>query len=293
VKGFDETFTDFLISLPPLDSLALYLDSLSLNSNGLVPLHSVLEKHGPTLQSLVLATYESQTPNVTRQTFSVEQIDQIISSCPQLTHLALDVHRNGTWPNATLDALVAHPELTTLRIRVELGENMHLNEHPYTRSWTGQPFPVYEPIVTRGEAERLFHYLKEKKQGKPLEQVEIEVGDRPREGYMGPVFMESWPSFYKRFYRCGAGVVDEHFKQVRENSVDFDDFELGYGEFLRDDPFSPQSRYVGLDGEKAMCIAYGGEGDSFIPGFDEDPVAGKDWVDLASVQIGELLREMA
>lgn len=72
-----------------------------------MPMKEVLERHGPTLESLKLHEKEVYyDPTVCgrreRDTLSVEELEMIRDMCPKLERLEVDVDRNRTWVRSNL-----------------------------------------------------------------------------------------------------------------------------------------------------------------------------------------------
>lgn len=206
---------DFLNSIPPLESLSVRILTPSSYDNPRspnrthFPLSPILSRHGPTLHSLSLTQPESP-PNThfRRPTLSLQNLTAIHTSCPSLTHLNLDIDRdNGTWPNATFDALTSTilPSLTSLTLNLEIGADLHVNE-PGEYGWNPRGLegdgPWREPRMSLGVAEALFRDLRAKKQGRELERVEFVVGDYDEVGYMGPLYFPSWEEGRARKFVC-------------------------------------------------------------------------------------------
>src|ERR1700722_12647913 len=122
----------------------------------------------------------------------VEQIAGIHDSFPHLTHLGLDTDHNGTWPNTTLDALVANPRLKSL----SLGPRNWLRSAPrrsrrvrFQSSGLNGVGLLREPRMSLNMSEELFSYLREKKHGGELKQLNIAIGDYSEVPHSGPLFL--------------------------------------------------------------------------------------------------------
>ena len=122
----------FLESVPPLEALSIefsapycYIEGAKNRTR--FPLEQILERHGQSLQSLVLKQRESHDAHLRRPMLSVVEIDAVGESCPQLYHLGLDIDRDASygWPNKTFDALSRITSLNSLTLRLEIGADLH------------------------------------------------------------------------------------------------------------------------------------------------------------------------
>ena len=205
----------FLEAIPPLEFLSLraaapYLYDPCKPNRTRFPLEALLARHGPALRNLRLHQDETENLDRRRLTFSPAEIRVIGAACPHLAHLGLDLDRNGTWPNATLDALAALPQLQSLSLGLELGADVHRNEPgQYGWNWDGldRGGPFREPLVSLNVSEALFADLRAQKQGKELRQLDIAVGDYSEKSYMGPLYLPNWADGRARAFVCDAAGV--------------------------------------------------------------------------------------
>ena len=208
---------EFLRSVPPLESLSVsigapyYYDRNPKNRTRF-PLDEILERHGPSLQSLTLKQPETKEANMRRPMLTVDEINKIGSLCSNLHHLCLDIDRDGSygWPNATFDALTNITSLDCLTLRLEMGADLHDMTEPGAYGWNVQgldgPIEWFrEPRMSLDVAKTMFHYLRHKKVGKELTKVVFEVGDIPAKPYSGPLYFPSWGEGRARSFVCEVG----------------------------------------------------------------------------------------
>jgi hypothetical protein len=100
-----------------------------------------------------------------------------------LTHLAINIPRNGTWPLETLSTIAALPHLQSLDVYLTLQSLCAQQRSSYAeyREYGGENCRGEEqyqtPFVDKHGAEEMFGYLKEKKKGVKLKNVTFYVGD--------------------------------------------------------------------------------------------------------------------
>lgn len=208
---------EFLRSIPPLESLSIsigppYYYGTGKKNRTLFPIQTVIDAHGESLQRLALTQMECSEPNLRRPMLPVDQIRSIGASCSNLSHLTLDIDRDASfgWPNATLEALTSIINLESLKLRLELGTDLHDHMEPgtYGSNPAGPGSPedlVREPRITMNVAEAFFQDLRASKAGKELHRAEFEVGDIEEKPYSGPIYMPSWDEGRARTFVCEAG----------------------------------------------------------------------------------------
>lgn len=194
---------DFIMKSPQLEKLSLhgYTDLLDWNK--------IMSRHGDALQELNIRTYESHDPLNPRPTFSASKIQDLKTSCPNLTQLGLDINRNGTWPYPILDALATFPKIRTLDLFFELGEDLHIDEElPYywhpPEEEENSAFRL--PRVSSSSALQLFRHLRSGKIGVELERLVVYVGDWSRDYGRGPRYRQ-WGEGRQEQFVCD--VMDE------------------------------------------------------------------------------------
>ena len=203
---------DFLRAVLPLESLSVRINGPFRNfDNGTVadrapfPFDLILERHGPTLRSLSLTQSELHTPGLHRPMLSIEDIDALGSAAPNISFLDLDIERNGSWPYDTFQALASLPQLTSLKLNLEIGADLHNRDHgeyyfnPEGLDCSG---PLREPRMSISVAEELSQWFDEKKVGYRLERLEFVVGDWQEKPYSGPLYLPSWEEGRSRKFIC-------------------------------------------------------------------------------------------
>lgn len=221
VSDFQTYTMDFLDSIPPLEALSIrpyppYIFTLARNRTEF-PLLGILSRHGSSLRSLELHQDESEDFQLRRPMFSTEQIAEIDHSCPHLKHLGLDIDRNGTWPNATLDALVMNSRLTSLSLSLEIGSDLHQGErgeYNFNPQGLSGPGPFREPRMSLNKSEELFSYLRKKKQGEELKRLNITVGRYSELPYRGPLHIPNWEDRRTRLFICDTESGDGKRERV-------------------------------------------------------------------------------
>lgn len=201
----------FLQSVPSLESLSIRIGApYEYNAPPILnrtefPLHNVLPSHGQKLRSLSLTQSESSLPYLRRPMLSLEDLSAIRTSCPALTHLGLDIDRNGSWPNSTFDSLTSIESLTSLTLNLEIGADLHRGDHGHY-DWNPKGLegegPWREPRMSLDVAEKLFRDLMGKKQGRELERLEFGVGDYTEVPYSGPLYLPRWGEGRARKFIC-------------------------------------------------------------------------------------------
>ena len=211
----------FLSLVPSLEALHLHVrapnrfDKPVRNRTDL-PLGIIRLWHRDTLRSLHLHQAESELLEHRRLTFNANQIHAIGDSLPNLTDLGLDLDRNGSWPNATLNALITIPQLRTLSSGLEIGLDLHQGEQG-EYDWNEQGLsgvgPFREPRVSLEVVEELFQDLRAAKVGRELLQLNVTVGDYSEESYSGPLYIPDWAEGRARIFVCDAMGVNKDGKR--------------------------------------------------------------------------------
>ncbi|KAI1304808.1 hypothetical protein F5Y03DRAFT_168858 [Xylaria venustula] len=115
-----------------------------------VPLRLV--QHHSGLKHLCLHLFEPVYMDTPRPAFSVEQLQELDKSCPDLETLEIDLYRDGEWPEDFIKALATGFEnLRYLTLHLELGlKNME------TRNLkASDPIKPIEPILTEDSAKEV------------------------------------------------------------------------------------------------------------------------------------------
>jgi hypothetical protein len=211
---------EFIKSVPPLESLSIsigapYYYSGDAKNRTRFPLTEILEIHGSTLKCLVLKQSETNEAKLRRPMLTVDEVNGIGASCPNLQHFTLDIDRDGSygWPNATLDAVTNVTSLESLTLRLELGADLHDVDEwgAYGRNPQGLNGPnewFREPRMSLEVAESLFRQLSAKKIGKELKRVVFEVGDIADKPYSGSLYFPSWEEGRARSFVCKLSSED-------------------------------------------------------------------------------------
>lgn len=149
-----EERVDFIRNVPPLESLSIDIGAPYYYAGGIknrttFPLDVILTTHGQKLQSLSLKQSEGHEPHLRRPMLSLDDIQAIKEYCPELTHLELDIDRDASygWPNRTFDALAQISSLESLKLRLEIGADLHLNdpgEYYWNSDGIDEPGPFRE-----------------------------------------------------------------------------------------------------------------------------------------------------
>ncbi|KAI5897020.1 uncharacterized protein SCHCODRAFT_02492901 [Schizophyllum commune H4-8] len=190
VTGMRNIITDFLVALPPLESLSLT------NLHDHRPLEAALLHHGPHLRTLHL--HEVELPTRPRRTLTAEDVAVISAMCPQLSDFALDIDRTPTHTHEDdiCARLAQLPALRKLTLHLDLG---------LKRFCGPSMFDAFDRLVAAGQAaergetrevdgslrayvrlenyhaEEAWLFLKERKVGTPLEKLVICVGEQYRD----------------------------------------------------------------------------------------------------------------
>lgn len=205
---------EFLRTIPALESLSISIGApYSQQNRTRFPVEDIVEVHGQTLHSLSLHQTESHDPDLRRTMLSPHELSAIGAACPNLTHLSLDLDRNASygWPNATIDALMQLPNLTSLNIGLEIGADLHDGREWGSYGWNPNGLsgggPFREPRISLSVSETLFADLRGKKRGQQLQTVEFVVGDFGSKPWSGPIYMPSWEEGRGRMFVCRADDV--------------------------------------------------------------------------------------
>ncbi|KAK5115587.1 hypothetical protein LTR85_009758 [Meristemomyces frigidus] len=215
-----EQQTDFLREIPSLESLSIWIGAPWEYAAGdknrtQFPLLEIIEHHCPTLRRLSLHQGETNNPAQRRPMLSLDDLSLIRTSCPELNHLGLDLDRDEStgWPNATLNAMLQFPNLTSLDIGLEIGADLHSANEPGDYDWDHQglngPGPFREPRMSLEVSETLFGDFRSNKQGMQLREVVFVVGDYTELSYMGPIYYPSWEDDRARIFICENNSTDE------------------------------------------------------------------------------------
>ncbi|KAF2032887.1 hypothetical protein EK21DRAFT_59970 [Setomelanomma holmii] len=158
-------------------------------------LHYILERQGESLQSLEFRCEEVDCPS-----FAPDFDIWILPNMTQnLTHLSVNVPRNGTWPLESLQVIASLPHLKSADVwmniqspRVQQKEESAI---AYTIGWERDKCKgenqFQRPFVDKAGAEQLFRYMKDNNEGGELSNVTFHVGDWQRP-WDGPLYFPPW-----------------------------------------------------------------------------------------------------
>nr|AAB41337.1 A-alpha X1 [Schizophyllum commune] len=185
----------FLIALPSLQWLSV------LDLHDLRPLEGVLRHQGHQIRALHIheVEYPSYTGLVLRHALTMDEIVAIDSCCPNLTNFAFDL---DGWPTDDDGICLALAQFHALR---KLTLNIPLD---FDRLEDGMEEP--RELIGRNTrlAKKLWHTLKMLKQGNPVEELVICVGEQARE--IGKGRPASWVIEEQRYRQCLRIASHDH-----------------------------------------------------------------------------------
>ncbi|KAL1692498.1 hypothetical protein GGG16DRAFT_123983 [Schizophyllum commune] len=181
---------DFLVALPPLESLSIT------NLPDHRPLEAVLLHHGPHLRTLHL--HEVELPTRPRRTLTVNDVAIIGAMCPHLSDFALDIDRTPTHTHEDdiCARLAQLPALRKVTLHLDLGLKRFCGPSMFSafdrlvaagmRAEGGKTREVDESLrayvrLENYHVEEAWLFLKERKVGTPLEELIICVGEQSRD----------------------------------------------------------------------------------------------------------------
>ncbi|CAO2649788.1 Nn.00g010800.m01.CDS01 [Neocucurbitaria sp. VM-36] len=186
-------------------------------------LPTILAHQGASIRNL-----EFRCPELSCPSFHPELDFSLISSAaPYLTHLSIDVPRNGTWPLESLQAIAAIPQLQkadlymniqspcSQQILDDYNSAYREYEREHGKDYCKGEERFQKPWLEETIALELFEYMRENKVGDGLEQVTFWVGDWMRP-WDGPLYFPSWVEGRRAKAVCTARVGNETEKCVFE-----------------------------------------------------------------------------
>lgn len=183
------TIVQILVNLEP-HSLTHFTSTNSFNIN---LLSALKELQGQSLQHLDLHTVE--TTLVPSLVYSADQLE-ILKHMPNLTHLALNVARNGTWPFEVLSAVSQIPSLRTAELWLDI--TSMCRKQKVDRGYHNIEDPVcagknqyLQLFINETSARDVFKYLRANKSGEELSNVTFWAGDWSR-AWDGPLYQPPW-----------------------------------------------------------------------------------------------------
>ncbi|KAH7406490.1 hypothetical protein DE146DRAFT_675889 [Phaeosphaeria sp. MPI-PUGE-AT-0046c] len=172
----------------------------------------ILERQGASLQNL-----HFRLPERTTGSFLPDfNISMLPTMAPNLSHISLNVPRNGTWPLDTLRIISSLPELCTADIYMNLQSECAQERSPYRemgyeewKTWqegcSGEE-QYQEPAMSKEGALEMFEHMREVKSGVELRNVSFYVGDWTRP-YDEQLYDPDW--FEGRAEKVACSVVND------------------------------------------------------------------------------------
>lgn len=153
----------------------------------------IQESQGLSLQHLDIHTVE--TTHVESPAYSVTEL-QPLQDMSNLTHLALNVPRNGTWPLEMLYTISQIPSLRTADFWLDIASTCRKQKRDIIYPWEQDTECVGEdqfllPFVNETSALEVFKYLRANKGGVELSNVTFWGGDWSR-AWDGPIYQPPW-----------------------------------------------------------------------------------------------------
>ncbi|KAH8700978.1 hypothetical protein BGW36DRAFT_425778 [Talaromyces proteolyticus] len=212
LNQYRDDYIMFIKSLEGLQTLELVGTNTKIckchGNRTFFPITDILEDRGLHLRSLSLHQFEGTDPENRRTMLSVSEIEYIYKACPNLTHLGLDIDRNGSWPLEHLKAIVQGQSVTYLTLGLEIGADLHPpgNYYPHVESYSYRQEKYREPYIDSNSAHQLFTLMRDAKVGEELERVDIVVGDQRRD-WRGGLRTIQWHE--GRAYKMVCSVKDK------------------------------------------------------------------------------------
>lgn len=168
--------------------------------------YALEEVQGESLQHIDLHTVE--TTLVQSPAYTVSELEHF-KHMPNLTHLSLNVARNGTWPLEALSAIAQIPSLRTAELWLDITsmcrkqkvDNGYYNiEDPDCRGKDRYLLPYINETSTL----EVFKFLRANKSGEELNNVTFWGGDWSR-SWDGPIYSSPWIEGQKVKVLCTDG----------------------------------------------------------------------------------------
>ncbi|KAK5027443.1 hypothetical protein LTS07_007045 [Exophiala sideris] len=145
-------------------------------------LASVVKSHGHSLQHLGIHTFENLDYNT--PIIPAEELTTNLPKLPSLTHLTLNIRRNGTWPFEALATIASStPNLTTLDLYLDIASQYLL------------------PYINETTTLEVFEFLRQHKTGSALQNVTFWGGEWTRR-WDGPLYFPKWMDGQKVLVKC-------------------------------------------------------------------------------------------
>jgi len=195
---------DFVMALPPS---SLEHVSWKLPSTHNISIINFLQHHGQRLRSLEWRSKEALTKRF--PALSAPELRQLKTLAPGLQSLTLDLNRNGSWPWEHLDAMAEGLPTGVNKLTLYLAMagdcwKQDANYNPYSHHYPDEceiTGPFESPVLTTDDATKLFQYLRAKKTGEPLAEMELFAGDWSRP-WDGPLYLSDWLEARKAWAKC-------------------------------------------------------------------------------------------
>jgi hypothetical protein len=195
LRALESTNSTFIAALPHSLTNLTWISTWSTPTTNL----SALLLVHPSLEHLDFRTPEL----VSRGPFAADFDAAILPLlAPNLTHVSLNVPRNGTWPLETLRTLASLPKLRSAHLYTNL-QSACAQQRPeqYTQEWLDwrkgegaacvHEEQFQKPWVDGAAAQEVWEYMRSEKKGDELAEVTIFVGDWTR-AFDGPLYFPDW-----------------------------------------------------------------------------------------------------
>jgi hypothetical protein len=166
-------------------------------------LYSILLHQGHLLEHLEVRAPEQMS--VPSPTYNNSQLEHLTDMAPNLSHLSINLPRNGTWPFEILETLSRIRSLRTLDLWLDITSLCQRGKpdrmsHKYDQylailaanstSCDGEA-EFLTPFVNETSSLEVFNFMKEHKVGEELKNVTFWVGDWSR-SWDGPLYFPDW-----------------------------------------------------------------------------------------------------
>jgi hypothetical protein len=206
LSGSDvENIREVLRSLPTNHSLT---SLTAVRGGGMLELETVLAYQGQALTKLELRAPEVQS--MASPTYNISELRLLPHMAPDLEHLSINVHRNGTWPLETLEAISSNPSLRSADIWFDIVSECR-RQDSYPGRYDEEPNLTclgkdqYKlPYIDQPSSLELFKYMRQRKVGQELTNVTFWVGDWTR-AWDGPLYFPDWIEGRRSKVSCSIG----------------------------------------------------------------------------------------
>lgn len=184
----------------------------------LLPLSLILEHQGESLQSLDL--YNIETMARPSPTYNDSELELLSHMAPNLNHLSINLHRNGTWPLESLKLIASIPSLQSLDLWLDITSDCRRQApEEYTSKFSNWELvnqhckgegQYQQPFVNDTSSLEAFEYMRENKVGVSLKNVTFRVGDWSR-SWDGPLYFPDWLEGRRAAVECSAPNDEDAF----------------------------------------------------------------------------------